>query len=100
MPTKAEFSKSEVEAALFDIKFERAQIKAADCEYSWNGLCLYWEFMRDSELLISIYERFGVKDNLFGITSIRPQGEGQPRKTLRSNELLCFDSDKYTPRNK
>jgi len=99
-PAKAEFSRREVEAALFDIKFERARIKAADCEHSWVGFCHYWEFLTDRERIVSIYERFGVKDNLFGLTSIRPQGEGQPRKTLLVNELLCFDCEKYAPRKK
>lgn len=100
LPIKVEFFRSEIEAALFDIKFEMAKVKAVDCEYSFNGFCHYWDFMEDSERLDSIYERFGQDDYRLSIISHHAQLKEGNRDVLRVTELLCLECEKYIPRKK
>lgn len=97
---KVDFSRSEVEMALFDIKFERARVKRIDCKYSFNGFCLYWDFMEDSKRLKSIYEGFDIGDYSTPKISNHAQLGEQSRDMLRVTELLCFDCEKYQPRKR
>jgi hypothetical protein len=92
------FSRAEVESALFDIRFERAKVKAIDCHYSWNGYCQYWKYTPNSDNFKKIYERFAAREYTLPAYSSLPVLKGQNREMLRVTELLCFDCDRYTPR--
>ena len=97
---KSMFLDTEVEKALFDIKYERAKIKMQDCNHNWSGTCFYWEFERDSKLLAAIHERFKVKDDyklpvMSNHTQLKKE---QARDAIRASELLCFDCDQFVKR--
>jgi hypothetical protein len=100
IPVKVEFSRGEVDLALFDIKFERAKVKIIDCEYSFNGFCQYWDFIEDSKRFKSIYREFDIEDYFLPKLSNHAQQGEQSRDMLRVTELLCFDCEKYQPRKK
>ena len=97
---KALFLDTEMENALFNIKYERAKIKMQDCKHNWNGTCFYWEFERDSKLLAAIHERFKVKDDYkLPVRSNHTQLiKEQARDAIRASELLCFDCDEFVKR--
>ncbi len=40
------FLRDDVESILFDLKFERAKVKAVECRYVRDGFCAYWRFER------------------------------------------------------
>jgi hypothetical protein len=95
-----EFSREEMERALFDIGFERARVKTRDCFYSLNGYCQYWRYLSKSPLLRKIYLRFVGGENAFLAYPDLQQAGRQDREMVRVTELLCFECDKYYPRNK
>lgn len=57
-PIVANFNRNEIEDALFKIKYERARIKTSNCKYRRFESCGYWEFLKDTENLDKIYQRF------------------------------------------
>lgn len=91
---ESRFQESELGGVLLDIKFERARVKAVDCEHSFSGLCHYWRFMKGSERLQAIYGRFNAKIYKFGVI---PKS-GDSRDVYCVTELLCLDCDRYEPR--
>jgi len=95
-----DFSREEMEMALFDIRFERARVKTRDCLYSLNGHCQYWRFLPMSPLLKTIYMRFAGGENALLAYPDHPLAGGQDREMVRVTELLCFECDKFNPRNK
>jgi len=99
-PVEAKFTKRELEKALFDIRFERARVKARDCQYSFNGYCNYWKFIEKSGRLEAIYERFGAEHPNLPIISTNPQWKSETRDIYRVNDILCIDCDKFTLREK
>jgi hypothetical protein len=93
-PINAEFSRREIEDALFEIKIERARIKTFNCEHSKLEYCTYWKFIGDTENIDTIYSRFG--EEIFKL----PVSSKETGNMFHVNELLCMECDKYTPREK
>ncbi|MGD0804301.1 MAG: hypothetical protein ABSA11_09535 [Candidatus Bathyarchaeia archaeon] len=95
-----EFSREEIESAIFDIRFERARVKTIDCYYSLNGYCQYWKYMPNSHLLKKLYERFAGGEHVLSAYSDISLAGRPDRELVRVTELICFDCNKYFPRNK
>ena len=91
---ESRFKGSELAGVLLDIKFERARVKGVDCKHSFNGLCQYWQFMKNSERLQALYGRFNANIYKLGVIS----KSGDSREIYCVTELLCLDCDRYEPR--
>ena len=91
-PINAEFSRNEIEDALFEIKIERARIKTHNCKHSQMEYCTYWNFVGDTENIGTIYSRFG--EEIYKL----PVSSKETSSKFHVNELLCMECDKYTPR--
>ena len=90
--------REEVESILFDLRFERAKVKAVECHYVRDGFCMYWGYARESRPIISLYGRFAGGGYALPAFSDPLKSEECDRVMLRVNELLCFDCGKYRPR--
>jgi hypothetical protein len=90
----AEFSRREIENALFEIKIERARIKTFNCKHSKLEYCSYWNFVGETENIDTIYSRFGKEIYKLPVSS------KETSHMFHVNELLCMECDKYTPREK
>ncbi len=93
-----EFVRDDVESILFDLKFERAKVKAVECRYVRDGFCTYWRYERKSQPIINLYGRFAGGEYALPAFSDPLESKRYDRVMLRINELLCFDCDKYRPR--
>ena len=99
-PTRemTELPKDDIESILFDLKYERAKVKAVECHYVRDGFCMYWRYQRKSQPIINLYRRFVGGEYVLPVFSDPLKSKGHDRVMLRINELLCFDCDRYRPR--
>lgn len=93
-----ELPRDDVESILFDLKFERAKVKAVECRYVRDGFCTYWRYERKSQHIINLYGRFAGGEYALPAFSDPLKSKGPDRVMLRISELLCFDCGKYRPR--